>query len=109
MPPANMETDPFFTLLTDALRAGPGSPQWHDAVAALRQQGKDGSDEHRLLLEARENLESGREYRAVRAGPGFTRKLLGEIENETVGGQRSGIPTATIVAIVSGLLVIAIL
>ena len=103
-----METDPFFTLLTDALRAGPGSPQWHDAVAALRQQGLEASDEHRMLIEARENLESGRDYRAVRAGPGFTRKLMGEIENETVGKPHTGVPTATIIAIVCGLLVLSV-
>lgn len=108
MPPANMETDPFFTLLTDALRAGPGSPQWHDAVLALRQQGLEGSDEHRLLIEARENLESGRDYRSVRAGAGFTRKLMNDIENEPVGPRKNGVPTATIVAILCGLLVLGV-
>ena len=106
MPPANMETDPFFTLLTDALRAGPGSPQWHDAIASLRQQGLEGADEHRLLIEARENLESGREFRAVRAGPGFTRKLMSEIEKEPAGGHKNGIPTATLIAIICGLLIV---
>jgi len=34
---AEIESDPFFELLTDALRAGPGSPQWHQAVQRLRQ------------------------------------------------------------------------
>ena len=46
----DVEKDPFLVLLSDALRAGPGSPQWHDAVAALRQKGLDGTDEHRLLI-----------------------------------------------------------
>ncbi len=75
----------------------------------LRQQGADGADEHRLLIDARENLESGKEYRSVRAGPGFTRKLMGEIENDAreADAQRHAVPTATIVAIVCGLLILS--
>src|SRR5437773_747365 len=63
-----LESDPLFTLLTDALRAGPGSPEWHQAVARLREDGANGSDEYKLLQTAREHLESGRDFRAVRAG-----------------------------------------
>ena len=74
------ESDADLKLLTDALRAGPASPQWHEAVTQLRAGGVNGSDasadEYRLLVAARENLESGREYRSVRAGPGFTRKVM---------------------------------
>jgi hypothetical protein len=106
MPPANIETDPFFVLLTDALRAGPQSPAWRDAVAALRTQGLEGADEHRLLIETRESLESGRDYRSVRAGAAFTRKVLGDIEAESAVGTRNGIPTATIVTLICGLLII---
>src|SRR5665213_208410 len=105
MPPANMEANPLFGLLTDALRAGPGSPQWRDAIAALREQGVEGADEYNLLLEVRENLESGKDYREVRAGTGFTRKLLSEIEKEQPAGKRSGLPTATWSAILCGFLI----
>ena len=31
-PTTSAESDPFFQLLTDALRAGRGSPQWGEAV-----------------------------------------------------------------------------
>jgi hypothetical protein len=102
------ESDPFFQLLTDALRAGPGSPQWGDAVARLRDGGAagvPGGDEYAMLLRAREDIESGRDYRAVRAGPAFTRKVLDNIEQE--GGRRQGIPTATLIAIASGLVILA--
>ncbi|HWE02324.1 MAG TPA: hypothetical protein VG326_07910 [Tepidisphaeraceae bacterium] len=108
MPPANIENDPFFELLTDALRAGPGSPQWHEAVTTLRGRGSEGDDEMRLLIEARENLESGRGYRAVRAGQGFTRKLMGQIENASASGPGRGIPTATLIAVVCGLLIVGV-
>jgi len=91
-------SDPFFTLLTDALRAGPGSPEWRDAVAQLKVNGEP-VDEHRLLIEAREALESGRDYRSIRAGAGFTRKLLTNLDKESPReGQKTRFPTATIVA-----------
>jgi hypothetical protein len=103
-----METDPFFVLLTDALRAGPGSAPWQQAINSLRERGLEGTDEHRLLLETRENLESGRDYRAVRAGPGFTRKVMAEIEKGPSGVKSKGIPTATIVAILCGIVIISV-
>src|SRR3954467_7227544 len=95
------ESDPFFQLLTDALRAGPGSPQWGEAVARLRDGGVDGADEYRLIIRAREDIELGRDYRKVSAGPEFTRKVLTAVESE--GKRPSGMPTATIVAILAGL------
>lgn len=103
--PANIESDPMFVLLTDALRAGPGSPQWQSAVDALRHEGVDGADERRLLLDAREHLEEGRDYRSVRAGVGFTRKLMSEIEGD---GKPAGrpFPTSTIIAVLSALLIL---
>ena len=68
--PTEIDTnDPFLTLLTDALRAGPGSPEWHQAVSQLKVSGEN-VDEYKLLIEAREALESGRDYRSVRAGAG---------------------------------------
>jgi hypothetical protein len=109
MPPANIEADPFFVLLTDALRAGPGSPAWHQAVARLREQGAQENDEYSLLIAARENLEGGKEYRAVRPGPDFTRKVMQGVEAEPAGGKRNGIPTATLIAIICGIGIVAAL
>ena len=100
------ESDPFFTLLTDALRAGPGSPEWHQAVAQLRSEGANGSDEYTLLRTAREHLESGRDYRSVNAGADFTRRLLTRIDEE--GPPRAGLPTANVIMIVSALAILAV-
>jgi hypothetical protein len=109
MPQANLEADPLFQLLTDALRAGPGSPEWHQAVTRLRDGGMKDADEYKLLVSVREHLESGRDYRSVRPGPGFTRKLLGRLDEEGgPGARRRGLPTATLVAIVSGVVLLAV-
>src|SRR6185312_5862641 len=94
------ESDPFFQLLTEALRAGPGSAQWGEAVTKLRDGGVEGADEYRLIIRAREDLEKGRDFRKVTAGPQFTHKVLEAVAQE--GRRRNGIPTATIVAILSG-------
>ncbi len=82
----DLQSDAFHQLLTDALRAGPGSPEWHQAVTMLRSAGAgQEADEYQLLITAREHLESGKDYRSVRAGPEFTRRVLAEIEQATVG------------------------
>jgi len=99
----DFETDPFLRLLTDALRAGPGSPQWHEAVRQLRTVNPDEADEYRLIVTAREHLESGRDYRTLRAGPGFTRKVFDSIEREAARGP--GLPLASAIAIVAVLAV----
>jgi hypothetical protein len=106
---ANVETDPFFELLTDALRAGPGSPEWHHAVQKLRANGAAiaGADEYQLLVDAREHLESGKEYRSVRPGPGFTRRLFTELEEQTFKG--GGAPTANVIAALSVLAILGVL
>jgi len=106
---ANVEADPFFELLTDALRAGPASPQWHRAVQKLRQDGVGlaGGDEYRLLCDVREHLESGREYRSVRAGPGFTRRLLTGLEEVQAPGGAA--PTANVIAALSALAILGVL
>src|SRR3712207_1501307 len=106
---ANVESDPFFELLTDALRAGPGSPQWHQAVQKLRQNGNAvaGADEYRLLVDARQPPESGGESASVRPGPGFTRRLFTELESQGVSG--GGAPTANIIATVSALAILGVL
>src|SRR3954471_10048772 len=94
MAQTNVEADPMFQLLTDALRAGPGSPEWHQAVGKLRAGGMEHGDEYQMLIDAREHLESGKEYRSVRAGAGFTRKLLDGIDREEPqgGGRAAWMP-----------------
>src|SRR6476619_7514162 len=62
----DFESDPKLELLTDALRAGPGTPQWRQALGAVEH--TPGSDEFKALYTARERLASGRGYREVRAG-----------------------------------------
>ena len=93
--------------------AGPGSPQWHEAVAKLRAEEASGprpqATEYQLILRAREDLSSGRRYREVRAGTGFTHKLLEGLENEQSGGTRRSMPTATIVAVLAILAILAVL
>ncbi len=113
MPEAlQVESDPSFELLTDALRAGPGSPAWHNAVQKLRGAGAgagaEATDEYKLLYAARERLESGREFRSVRAGPAFTRRLFTELESVPAGAS-PGVPTANVVVVLSSLAILAVL
>jgi hypothetical protein len=103
----DVEHDPFLTLLTDALRAGPGSPQWHDAVAQLKDS-KENVDEYKLLIEAREALESGKDFRSVRAGDGFTRKLMGQIDQDQPRSAKR-LQLGTLIAIAAGIVLIAII
>src|SRR5581483_10043848 len=105
----DIDADPFLKLLTEALRAGPGSPEWHQAVSRLRAGGERNADEYQLLITAREHLESGRSYREVRAGPEFTRKVLAGIDAESQDGGRAGMPAANIVAIIGAGVVLAVL
>ncbi|HEX2972606.1 MAG TPA: hypothetical protein VHP11_09750 [Tepidisphaeraceae bacterium] len=95
--PSQFEADELLRLLTDALRAGPASPEWHEAVTRLRTAGSAESDEYHLLMTARQRLESGREYRSVSAGPTFTRKVMESIEREA--GRPLGMPSANIIAV----------
>lgn len=92
-------------LVTDALRAGPGSPQWREALVALEH--TPGSDEYKLLYTARERLASGREYREVRAGAGFTRHVLDAIEREE-SATPAKLPSASWIAGVSALVILGI-
>ncbi|MGE5607822.1 MAG: hypothetical protein ACM359_01080 [Bacillota bacterium] len=105
--PSQFEADELLKLLTDALRAGPASPQWHEAVTRLRTTGSTDADEYRLLMTARQHLESGREYRSVRAGPGFTRKVMDGIEQEA--SRHLAMPSANIVAILATVGILAII
>ena len=84
-------------LLTDALRGGPGTPEWNQAVKALRASDQN-VDELTLLCSARERLESGKEYRSVKPGIGFTRKVLQGLDGQ---GDARGISTANIIAFIA--------
>lgn len=105
MPKVLKFDDPMLVLITDALRAGPGTPEWHDAVTHLRTSGRQDADEYQMLYTAREHLASGREYREVRAGPGFTRKVLESIDRQAMSTHRN-IPAATVIGMASLLLVV---
>lgn len=107
MSATDLQSDEFMTLLTDALRAGPGSPEWHRAVGVLRASGAKDGDEFQLLVRAREDLESGKDYRAVRAGAGFTRKVLTSIE-EQAGAAPRGLPSANLIALLAGGVILAV-
>lgn len=101
----DLQSDDFMILLTDALRAGPGSPEWLRAVQVLTEAGAQG-DEYTMLITAREHLESGRPYRAVRPGPNFTRKVMDQVEQAQMARGRVGSPAGWIAA-AAALLVIA--
>lgn len=101
------DSDQFLKLLTEALRAGPGSPQWHEAVNQLKSSSLAEADEYRMLINAREHLESGRDYRSIRAGPEFTRKVMRAIDEDAAAQAPSG-PSAGIIAIVATIGIIAI-
>lgn len=103
----SIESDPLFTLLTDALRAGPGSPQWSLAVEQIRAGGSDAS-ELEALVQARENLAAGRAYRSVQAGPGFTRKLMKGID-ESSNAAPGSVPTATWIAALAAVAIVTLL
>lgn len=97
-------------LLTDALRAGPGTPEWRAALEAISANGGGGADEYKLLYAARERLASGRQYREVRAGPGFTRRVFEAIDqDEPDGGTPRSLPAANLIAAVSALVILGVL
>jgi hypothetical protein len=98
-------------LLTDALRAGPGSPEWRAAMESVAPAGGGGADEYKLLYAARERLASGRQYREVRAGPGFTRRVFDAIEQEddSDGATPAALPAANLIAAISALVILGVL
>jgi hypothetical protein len=93
-------------LVTDALRAGPGTPEWRAALATL--DSIPNADEYKALYNARERLASGRQYREVRAGAGFTRKVFDAIHEESSATPKS-VPSANLIAAVSALVILGIL
>jgi hypothetical protein len=98
---ADLQSDQFMTLLTDALRSGPGSPEWHQAVRQVRAANPQAAaDEYAMLCAARERLEAGKEYRSVRPGPGFTRKVMASVDEEGRNGP-GGVPTANVIALLA--------
>jgi hypothetical protein len=102
-------TDPFLQLLTDALRAGPGSPEWHQAVARINAGEKGPDDEYAMLVRARENLASGKAYREVKPGVGFTRKVLQSINNDAPSNRNKGPFSASLISYIGAGLVVATL
>lgn len=102
-----LQDDPFLQLLTDALRAGPGSPEWHQAVARVKAGETGPDDEYALLVQARENLASGKSYREARAGAGFTRNVLASIERDAAAAAagKSPISASLISYLGAGLMV----
>jgi hypothetical protein len=113
----DFESDQFLQLLTDAMRQGPGSAAWRDAADRLRDMAPPESSsngtpsstaeraaEFQLLLTARQHLESGRSYREIRAGPGFTRAVLEAVELERQQGPpRIPSTMATLIAVLGAL------
>ena len=104
----DFQSDPQLITLTDALRAGPGSPQWRDAVNRLREQGGNQADEYLLLCTAREHLASGRSYREIHAGPGFSRKVMQGVEQEHAGAPSRIAPTAGLIALLCAIVLIGV-
>src|SRR5438105_9253736 len=100
------DSDQFLKLLTEPMRPGPRPPPWHEAVNQLKDSSLAQADEYRMLINAREHLESGRDYRSIRAGPEFTRKVMRAIDEEAA--QTPSGPSAGIIAIVATIGIIAI-
>lgn len=101
----DFNSEEFQALLTDALRAGPASPAWHDAVRRIRAAGaQTAAGDYELLLTARQHLESGKGYRQIRPGPEFTRKVMQAVAEEGDSqSRRPGAPaTPTIIALLAG-------
>ena len=102
----DFENDQKLKSLTEALRAGPGSPQWRQAVLEWRSTGV-GESEHQLLMRVREHLASGKSYREIRAGPAFTRRVMDQIDDvEAKRAIKS--PGAGWIASISGLVIVAV-
>lgn len=98
----DIHSEQFEELLAEALRGGPGTPAWRQAVDILQAAGKDG-EELAMLCRAREDLAAGRDYRSVRAGPGFTQKLMARLDREST--KQWQLPTANIVTLLAILII----
>jgi hypothetical protein len=101
-----IDADPRLRLLTDALRAGPGTPEWTAAVAEARTLGAaPGADEYAVLMAARERLADGRAYRSVRAGPGFGRRIMARVDAADTTQTRSPLSAGLLAYVGVGLAV----
>ncbi len=80
------------------------------APGAARLQSADTAeaDQYKLLLAAREHLESGKSYREIRAGPAFTRKVFAGIEAES-SDARPTIAAANLIAILGAVAIVGVL
>jgi|GEM_PF-5838883 len=87
-------------LLTDALRAGPGSPQWVEALKRLHaapssELAEAEVQEHELLMAARERLHQIRNVRSLRPSAELSEKILAavaaEAHAETKAASRHGL------------------
>ncbi len=101
-----IDSEPFQQMLAEALRAGPASPFWRQAVDALKAAGESG-EELALLCKARERLESGRAYRSIRAGNGFTRKLMARIDDTDQTSGR-GVSTASFITAMAAMVILSV-
>ena len=102
----NIDTEQFQQMLAEALRAGPVSPLWRQAVDALKAAGESG-EELALLCKARERLEGGRGYRSIRAGNGFTRKLMARLD-ETDQMTGRGVSSASFITAMAVLVILGV-
>ena len=101
-----IDADPRLRLLSDALRAGPGSPEWAAAVTEAQSVGvPPGIDEYAVLLAARERLAEGRAYRSVRAGPGFGRRLMSRVDADVAARSKSPLSAGLFAYVGVGLVV----
>jgi hypothetical protein len=117
----DFESDQFLQLVTDALRAGPDSPAWRQAVNQLMVQdidapsdtsaGASGIDEYKLLFTARQHLESGKGYRQIRAGPKFTQNVMAAVAREAAGKDGAGaksLPMAMLMFLAAAILILGV-
>ena len=116
MPALDFETDQFLVLLSEALRRGPASPEWQEALQQLDADGpataaatltQSDAGELRALLTARDRLESGRAYRQVSAGPGFTSDLMQKLREERDGKAAPARPRARLTLVIAAACAIA--
>jgi hypothetical protein len=99
------QDEQMLELVTDALRDGPGSPAWGRAISAV---GVSGGDELALLARVHQRLQSGKRWRQVRPGIGFTRKVMDAVDQQADASVRATGP-ATVIAILCGALVLIVI
>lgn len=111
--PSVIESDQrLLERITDALRAGPGTLAWEQAIRDLapgtsRVTDPDGiRAETELLMRVRERLAMGRSWREVRAGDGFTRKLMERLDQQP---QSAGSPVTLWVFAIAMVAVLGVL